>query len=326
MSCRVSFHRRNVTAGGSGVDEMSTSLAGLAQPARASVTHNAPWNNLLLTRRSVRKGRVALNKTRVSMTNMNKLFQILPACAACFLTLAMPEAQAQEGYRMGLTIEPNRSWMVATDLEHRDVEGQFNFGYSFIADIMFSETYAIGTGLNVFRTGGTIELWQQYAEDTVSQATRVLNNQYVEVPFTFKMRTKEIGYSTFFGKFGAGLGMNTKRAVKEDRDYFLTDLLPDGNVDEIDILDVPVDSDQTKLLRASMIIGVGFERKLAGSTALMVGLTYNSSLFSTHKAQDILRVNDDNGYPQGLLEEQQLVTETMKGNDSFFALSLGIVF
>ena len=260
------------------------------------------------------------------MTKMNKLFQILPAFAVCFLTLAMPEAQAQEGFRMGLAIEPNVSWMVSSDFEHETEGSNFNFGYCFMADILFSESYAIGTGLNVFRTGGTVEFWEPYGGDTVSFVTRQLDNQYVELPFTFKMRTKEIGYSTFYGKFGAGLGLNTKRFVGETRDYYSTVLLEDGNVDRFDIPDATIDTDRTKLFRASMIIGVGFERKLAGSTALMVGLTYNSSLFSTHKAQDILRVNDENGYPQGLLEEQQLVTETMKGNDSFLALSLGIVF
>jgi hypothetical protein len=140
------------------------------------------------------------------------------------------------------------------------------------------------------------------------------------------LRTKEIGYSTFYGKFGAGLGLNTKRAIDETRDYYSTVLLPDGNVDEFDIPDAPVDNDQTKLFRASFIVGAGFERKLAGTTALVVGLTYNSSLFSTHKNQEILRVNDQNGYPEGLLQEEPLVAEDMKGHDSFVALSLGIVF
>ena len=270
---------------------------------------------------------LVLKQSLESMTKMNKVFQFLPAFVLCMTLQALTTTgTAQDGFRMGLTIEPSRSWMVSTDLEHRDVEGQFNFGYSFVADIMFSETYAVGTGLNVFRTGGVVEFWQQYGADTVSLVTRNVDNQYVEIPFTFKLRTKEIGYSTFYGKFGAGLGLNTKRSIDETRDYYSTVLLPDGNVDEFDIPDAPVDNDQTKLFRASFIVGAGFERKLAGSTALVVGLTYNSSLFSTHKNQEILRVNDQNGYPEGLLQEEPLVTEDMKGHDSFIALSLGIVF
>ena len=33
----------------------------------------------------------------------------------------------------------------------------------------------------------------------------------MELPLTFKLRTKEIGYTTYFGKFGGGVGLNTRR-------------------------------------------------------------------------------------------------------------------
>ena len=44
-----------------------------------------------------------------------------------------------------------------------------------------------------------------------------------------------------------------------------------------------ISADFATLFRASLIVGVGLERKIAGPTSLMVGLTYNNSLFNTHK-------------------------------------------
>ena len=41
--------------------------------------------------------------------------------------------------------------------------------------------------------------------------------QYVELPLTFKMRTKEMGYTTVYGRFGLGLGMNVKAEADEAR-------------------------------------------------------------------------------------------------------------
>ena len=110
-----------------------------------------------------------------------------------------------QGFKMGLALEPNMAWMNSRDYEHTTDGVRGHFGYQFMADIMFSETYAIGTGLHVFRTGSQVDYWEQTNQDSLSKVSRDFNNQYVELPLTFKMRTKEIGYSTYFGRFGAGL-------------------------------------------------------------------------------------------------------------------------
>ena len=122
-------------------------------------------------------------------------------------------AQTQ-GFRMGLALDPNVSWMNSRDFEHTIDGGRAHFGYQFMADILFAETYAIGTGVNVFRTGSTVEYWEPTTDSTLSRVSRSFNNQYVELPVTFKLRTKEIGYTTYYGKFGGGLGLNTRREAE----------------------------------------------------------------------------------------------------------------
>jgi len=68
---------------------------------------------------------------------------------------------------------------------------------------------------------------------------------------------------------------------------------------------------------------MGFERSIAGNTALMVGLTYNNSLFSTHRGQNVVQ-SDQNGQPR--LDVETPTITKLEGHDSFMSLTVGIVF
>jgi len=265
------------------------------------------------------------------MTKMNNEGGIFAGWVALLLSLVLAlggsmegNAQAQ-GFRMGLALDPNVAWMNSRDFEHSADGGQAHFGYQFMADILFAETYAFGTGLHVFRTGSEVQYWEPTTDSTLSHVTRSFNNQYVELPLTFKLRTKEIGYTTYYGKFGGGVGLNTRREADEVR---YVGFERNGEVwSPVDNPVVPMEDqisgDFASLFRASMIVGLGFERRIAGTTALMVGLTYNNSLFSTHKDQTVVKV-DASGVPR--FAEDGPLTTKMVGHDSFLALTLGVVF
>ena len=47
-------------------------------------------------------------------------------------------AQTQ-GFRMGLAVDPNVSWMNSRDFEHTTDGGRAHFGYQFMADILFAD-------------------------------------------------------------------------------------------------------------------------------------------------------------------------------------------
>ena len=176
-------------------------------------------------------------------------------------------------------------------------------------------------GVHVFRTGSSVEYWEASSDSTISRVSRNFNNQYVELPLTFKMRTKEIGYTTYFGRFGAGLGLNTRREAEEDR-YFA---FVKENEDWVE-LDRPAPNPElisgnfASLFRGSLIVGLGLERTLAGNTALMVGLTYNTSLFSTHEGQQLIQA-DQNGQPRF---EDKVPISTDGGHSHVF--DVGVVF
>ena len=219
---------------------------------------------------------------------------ILVAFLAAFSVVFSTQSSAQD-FKMGLSISPNTAWMVSTDYVHEADGAKVNFGFEFMADVLFTENYALGLGVNVFNTGGDVEYYS--SEDPEVKVERTYSLQYVELPLTFKMRTNEIGYTTVFGRFGLGIGMNIKAEADEALDSAGRE---------------PINADEDiNLFRASMIVGGGIERTISGTTALVVGLNYNTSFTNTYKDVELINLG---------------IKSDMRGHDSFISLSLGILF
>jgi hypothetical protein len=229
--------------------------------------------------------------------------------------------------RMGLAVTPNAAWMVSTDYDHIPSGANLNFGYEFIADLMFSENYALGLGVHIFNTGSDLT-YQVMNPDAISEildVDRTYSLQYVELPFTFKMRTKEIGYMKIFSKFGFGLGMNVKSLATDGRHLSWefdgddwVNVTSDGwTINEgVDI------TEDIKFFRAAVIVGGGIEKNLTGSTSLTIGLNYNSSFSNVHKDVDLIKF--DSGVPEVI--NGSPIPGIMKGNDRFLELSVGVLF
>ena len=237
---------------------------------------------------------------------------------------------------MGLSLTPNFSWMTSTDYDHLSSGTNLNFGFEFVADIMFSDNYAFSTGIHIFQTGGEISYIVEHPDNDYSSSNNFLMTverdyqlKYVEVPLTFKMRTKEIGYSTIYGRFGLGLGLNIKANASEARYDSWFESTNNGvwspKVDGPNtpgFHDVEVVND-VKPFRASMIIGGGVERSLGGSSSLLIGLNYNVSFLNTHK--DLTQVSVDvDGIPETLGDLP--VQNDLKGHDSVVELVIGLIF
>ena len=201
-------------------------------------------------------------------------------------------------FRMGLHLLPSIAWLDARDGSTVSDGSIGRFGFGFTADIMFADNYAIGTGVNVFRNGGKLTTIERLtgdpldpANDTtqfVVQRERTLTQHWVELPVSFKFRTREIGHITYWGQFGLGLGLNL-RATADDRVQYRfrndplvitgSEWVEDLVSGEIEYQDVPVE-DEVALLRAAMIVGLGIEYNLSGKTALLLGATFNNGLFN----------------------------------------------
>lgn len=252
-------------------------------------------------------------------------------------------------FRMGLHFLPSVGWMDARD-SHTLTDGSVTrFGFGFTADIMFADNYAIGTGINVFRNGGRFTRFDRVTgspADLANDSTqflvlrdRKLTQHWVELPVTFKFRTREIGHITYWGQFGLGLGLNLRATADDLVDYRYRSDDPEGALWEeesvigtVEFEDVPVE-DEVALLRAAMIVGLGIEYNLSGKTALLVGATFNNGLFNVANNRNFGPNRDEEHIRTGLdgsLDPAVLAADDagydVKMIDNAILLSLGLLF
>jgi len=254
------------------------------------------------------------------------------AFVLCLVTTGPLSAQ---GYHLGLNIAPNVSFADARELSHHPNGSVAHFGYGFIFDAMFTETYAIGTGINVFYTGGKSVHFepQTNAEgEFINRVELEQKLQYVELPLTFKMRTKEIGYTTYYGQFGVGFGLNVRADGTRTSARF-AEIDSTGSVQYIN--ESPGGPSQislveeTLLFRPSLIIALGGERRFTGTTALAFGIRYNMALRNQYQAfpvysslspeQLVLEYDGQTGSDVPTLEE-------MRGKTGQIELCVGVMF
>ncbi len=268
------------------------------------------------------------------------------------LTTLMSFSQDFDKFKIGFNIHPNISWLAPQD-KHLTNEGSVaRFGYGLTADIMFTDNYALGTGLSIDNSGGklqyfTTEIEPGFVTLTDSTSIAVMNSKlishkknynlkYLEIPLTLKMRTNEIGYMTYTFQFGLGLGFNIKAMASDHsvgtklrttssngatEEYFaIKDINEDFNEEKLNI------KEEIKPLRMALIIGAGAEYNLSGSTSIIAGLTFNNGFTNIFKKEEKGLKLDSSGNP--LFSETDGNDETfqLKANGSYLGLTIGILF
>ncbi len=202
---------------------------------------------------------------------------ILPFLFA--LLLAAPHVQA-DGSRFvfGMKAAPNISWHRPETRGFERNGATIGFSYGLIADFLFAENYAISSGMHILHTGGKLKYpYKTEEDDLIVDKRRDYSLRYLEFPLTIKLRTEEVGYVTYFGQFGLGLGFNSKAEADERIPQ------PDGSV--VSRTDVDI-SDEIRFMRGAMIIGAGLEYSLGGRTSLMAGLVFNNGFSNVLKMEN----------------------------------------
>jgi hypothetical protein len=215
------------------------------------------------------------------------------------------QAKSQEKLFFGLKAAPSISWLQAKSTDLDGSGAKIGFSYGLIADVNFSENYSFGTGIDFNQQGGEIK-YPGILDTELATITENYALQYLEVPFTLKMRTKEIGYFTYYGRFG--LGADVLISAKAD-----TKLKSSGETVKEKDLNV---YDDLRFFRASIIIGLGAEYHLSGSTRLIIGATYNNGFVNPLKGH-VLQL-DDNGFV--------VKGDKRKATSDFISIDLGVIF
>jgi hypothetical protein len=263
------------------------------------------------------------------------------ALSALFIFLTASVCGQSDNYqkfRFGIKLSPNISWMKPKNNDISSDGSLLKAGFGLIADIHFTENYAIGTGVNVSANGGELsfyDVWREGDTHFVVRRNRTYNLQNIEIPLTLKMRTNEIGYITYWGQFGVGLGAHIQGRADDVMEFLYESESADQNgaykvsrrdgrtEDDINIMD----EDDIRLFRLSFIVGAGIEYNLGGSTSLVAGLTFNNGLLNILKGDFV--VESDQGNPVFDSADPTPVAPNMTDLDAinnYFELNLGIMF
>lgn len=185
---------------------------------------------------------------------------------AAILLLAVNSLFAQTTapkFRFGINGSTGYAWLKPTSKGLSSGDGQASVGYGLMFDYNISDNYAIATGLDINYRGGALNF--DLADST--KGTAKINLQYLEIPLQLKMKTKAIGYFTYFAAFGGSVGYSLSRTGN----YSLR-----NKKDAILISDDKL-NDYVNPVAVSLIINAGTEYNISGKTSIVASLFFNNS-------------------------------------------------
>ncbi|MFM7017025.1 MAG: porin family protein [Bacteroidota bacterium] len=210
----------------------------------------------------------------------NKFLVVL--CIA-FMTANITNAQEQK-FHFGLKVAPTVAWMKPDTKGLHSDGSKLGFTYGLVGENRFANNYSFTYGVQVTYRGGILK------NDSVSISPRtsyVL--KYVEVPIGIKMKTNEFNRYRYFGQFGLVPGLNLSAKGSND---------VESNIEsKAYITDINM----------SMLIAVGTEYTISGSTTFLASLEFN------------------NGFVDVLTKSKDTDRE-YKAISNYVALNLGIMF
>ena len=158
-------------------------------------------------------------------------------------------------FRLGLHFSPNFGWF-KTDAENLENDGAvINYSYGLVTEFNFGSggNYAFVSGFSVFNQSGAFKS----GNNNIKQRL-----QYLELPAVMKLKSNEVGYFTYFGKFG----LSNKFNIAAEREFN-----PNGG----EILTKTNKSD-VQFYSASLVVGLGAEYNLSGNTSFVGGIDFHN--------------------------------------------------
>ena len=249
------------------------------------------------------------------------------------LTTAV-EAQTKQ-WKIALHVDPNISWLKPDNKNLTAGDNKLDFGFGISIDKMFTANYAIGTGINIFNTGGQLSYFDERITDaglrTIASMNRTYMLKYAEVPITLKLRTNEIGYITYWAQVGVGLGINIKAKSDDVIDY--KKLENGANPDSLRWTDATLVTDESiededigkdiSIFRSSLIIAGGIEYNLSGDASIVAGVCLNNAFSNVLKGEGVATSNNEPDF--NAVDNTPKVFD-MRGISNFVSLQIGILF
>ncbi len=186
------------------------------------------------------------------------------------IILIFPSQIFAQSLSFSVVADPMITWMKTSDPDIRR-EG-YNFGYNIglVMDKFFTDDYAMSTGITILNTGGNLHYRDSVdfdfgsGRDTMPGGTTVAYDlQYITIPFSLKLKSSEIGYTTLY----AHLGINNHINIKATADVASLGIRGEDIRENIN------------LFMMSYFIGGGVEYSFGGDFAILGGLYLTGAIW-----------------------------------------------
>ena len=213
---------------------------------------------------------------------------------------------AQKDFQLGLQFSPTIGW-IKPDVEGVEYAGtKIGFTGGLVGDFNISDNYAFSTGIFITNTGG--KLTNTYTDTLFStevKAHQDIRLKYIEVPLTLKLKTNQIGYLTYFGKFGFNTGFNYDASIDHSYDSNV-EIPTNKKMDDVDF------NEEINLIRLALVVGLGAEYNLSGSTSFIMGITFNNGFTNIFNDKKFSFKNETGDEARAI--------------NNYFELNLGVLF
>lgn len=270
--------------------------------------------------------------------NTSRKFYFVSLSAFVFFLLLQAGLRAQtasenqlKNFRFGLKIAPAINWYAPDDKKITPGGARLRFGYGLITEFRLSNVVSISTGIDGDIQGGKLvfDSASYYLSSDLTMVKRadvdsaklhnktitryLLNDRsyritYVTIPVVFKLKTKEIGYFTYFGQFGIDISVRAKAKANDNVTLWGTSQRSTNA--KIDI------SKDMSLFRFGLNAGLGTEYNFSGSTSAMISLTYHNSFNNVLDSRSAYLIRNS-GTNEGF---------TQAANYNAIILTLGVLF
>jgi len=266
---------------------------------------------------------------------------LLFALAAFALTVAKSQDDNDKKFRFGLIANPSFNWLKVDDEKTFSPNGSvMKFGYGLLTEFRITSVAWFSTGFQVDYSGGkigtvdTVEYYYNedkgFLENTEVTASptatatytryflnsRNYNSMYLTIPLTMRLKTKEIGYLTYYGNFGLLTSIHVRTRANDNVTYFDLNSLSNKTTD-LEKLDISKDMN---FLNTSLVLGGGAEYNVSGSTSLIFGLSFNQGFLNTVKGDSKYLIDGEKSTSTTIEPQtQKFLTRSIR-------LTIGVLF
>ena len=173
------------------------------------------------------------------------------------LFLISATSALSQKFKFGIHASPLVSY-VSTDMPNAETGSKLQFAFGGLLEYRFAERYALSSGFEIINRGGEL---------TISDTTGTYNPGFLQFPLCLRMRTREFGYFTYAAEFGLVPAFKTS----------------DGATFNPEVPDNERLDNYINFFNTLFRFGIGAEYSLGGESTVLLGITYNRSLFDNIK-------------------------------------------